>query len=530
MHIDGASSLAVIDTRAMTAHWGFLHSVRKYALPFVIFFIYFASITVLQRTPWFDLGIDYTIWMAFAWAGFALLCGFILNRPSTISIGFLLGCLTPFHRVAVVMALITAFALLVRTLIKNRGQFVSFFRNAIQQRGFGWILLISGYAITVWLIRIGDSTDVWSLVALASSLFMVPATAYALTYLPWSDTERNIAIRWSGLAVAALGAIVLLYPAVTGQWIQYRQALYVVHKALQSVNIEVFSIEWINPDYNIGSLRSAHFMSVVMLAPAFSLSAYAFVRRKLVLFLYSIPFWYLFLLGENAHAFSGIIMATIVVFLFLRRGVVRRPAFHAMGIVVMVLIAAVLSINWFYGAIGYFHTSPKAKTYAYSLKHVQQHPGRLILGEGPAAFSSYASRKRLPGYLTDDTPFPFIPGYANPHYAAVLELAHEENTSSTINRAFSGFLGLFMEWGLIGSALLITMFSILLRNVIKASCASESLKVRGLAIGSVAMFIIVFSMLPFRPYLEYPDTMAVVSVMYALVLMPINRNKPETVQ
>jgi hypothetical protein len=214
--------------------------------------------------------------------------------------------------------------------------------------------------------------------------------------------------------------------------------------------------------------------------------------------------------------------AALLLRAMLRPGMLAGLLLGATALFTVLLVFAV------YEWTPYFSRMPKAAFYRASARYAMAHPGRLLLGEGPAAFGSHAARKRLPASLTDELDFPFLPRFVNPAYAAVLRAADGPDKYTTLNRPISGLVGLVMEWGLAGSALLAALFWRLLRNALHTAGRMMDAPSFAMAITAVAGFLLLFVSLVFRPYFEYPEIMAAVSALFLLsmLLPPAGRAVP----
>jgi sialic acid synthase SpsE len=190
--------------------------------------------------------------------------------------------------------------------------------------------------------------------------------------------------------------------------------------------------------------------------------------------------------------------------------------------------AAAVAWNYFDG--GYFTATPKAKLYQYSLHSFSEHPWRAILDEGPAAFSSNAARKRIPDSLGDEGGFPLLPYFTPPAYGAVLRVAHDEGSASTINRVQSGALGLLMEWGVAGTMIMLIILGILMHHVLLIWRGSAEHARRAVALAAFFMLPTLLTTLVFRPYFEYPDVMATTCLLFLLSLSPASSGLDSAIQ
>lgn len=480
-------------------------------LLFSLAFLYFASISLLRPTPWLDLGTEYTFAMSLAWALTPLVIGFIINTPPAITGGFLLAMLGPYHRTAIIIAFITGTAMLIQAVRVRGWSLPSLVREGVRERGFLFLLVPAAYMLVLWLLRLGDSTDGWSFLALSASLFTVPFAVYSLSYLPWDREKTDRAVKTAGIILAAQLCIVLAYPAFTGQFAQYSQAFYGVQKALQSARMPINVLDWVNPDSNFGTLRSSHFMSVVMYFLACASFAYAVISGRRKYYFVTAFAGLACLMGENAHFLPGAVAGTAVLVVLLR---VKHSGARRVAVSLMIFAAFSTVLVWWmvYGPAGRFPETAKAKVYIASFEHAAQHPLRAIFGEGPAAFSSHAARKRLGGGLSDENRFPFILQFTNPWYAAVLMSAEPAYAGTTLGRPISGILGILLEWGLLGTLILLAVSWKLLSVLVRTVLSPTSVSSKAAAITALAGIIAVVPTLVFRPYLEYPDVVGVLGI------------------
>ena len=494
---------------------------RRTAWVFIGSVFWIALLTVARPSIFLDLGIHTSFLHVAVWAFVPLLIGALFRTPASLITGYLLGSLSIQHRAGILLSFALGISMLAFVLWRNRRSLRSFFSFAFARRGFGYLLAASGYITAVWLIRLGDSTDAWSLLALGASLFTVPCAVYSLSYLSWTEDERAKAIRYGTAVLCALGFVVAVMPLLAGAFEQYANALYVFDKAAQALQITLpFSIgHYIETDDNGASLRSAHFMAAIMLAVVVGMLILAFLRRDWRYALLSLAAFLVFSMGENAHILAGVGAAavSIIAIAVLHKRV--HPGLLSASVIILAIATGIVAVQWNYGSGGYFHDAPKGKAYQLALQYALDHPGRMILGEGSAAFSSHACRKRLPADLTDDRDFPLLPDFTPPAYGAIMARVHVPNTSSTINRAPSGALGLVMEWGILGTILILFILATLIKNAIEVLRHSADTERRAGSLTAIFMVLTILTTLVFRPYLEYPDVTSVVAVLFLLAVV-----------
>ncbi|MBL0175435.1 MAG: hypothetical protein IPP94_09265 [Ignavibacteria bacterium] len=461
--------------------------------------------------------------MGLVFAAVPLAAALLSGRPSFIVAAYLAACIGPHHRVAILASFATGLVMLGIVLWRNRGHLGAFISDAIRNRSFGLVLAISGYLTAVWLLRLGDSTDAWSLFALSASMLTVPFAVYSLSYLVWTDSEARSAVRCVASLGGAVVCTVLVYPMLVGQYGQYGVAFYTIQKAFGAYIPFPFALGWVNPDFNTATLRSAHYASIIATFFSFGCIVFAVLsRRRMLPLLAAVCGLFAAGLGENGHALPGMILAACAVPGAILLNSVWRPAATAAALLGMTVATSVLLVFAVYAWTPYYSRMPKAAFYNASLDYAFRHPGRLLLGEGPAAFSSHAARKRLPQDLTDDLDFPFLPRHVNPPYAAVLGAANGPDKYTTLNRPISGLLGLVMEWGLAGTALVFVVLHRLLRGALNTWAQHRHPLRRSAALTAAAALVILFVSLVFRPYFEYPDVMAAAGVLFRRPLLRLH--------
>ncbi|MBI5645319.1 MAG: hypothetical protein HY962_00175 [Ignavibacteriae bacterium] len=482
------------------------------AVVFTAAFLYIASITLLRPTPWMNIGTGFDFTMGLIWAGVALLAGFLSRRPSVLVPCFLIACLGPHHRVAILSAFVSGVVMLISTLYAERHDIRSFVHRAFVEKGAGYVLAIGLYMCVVWLLRLGDSTDRWSFLALAASMFAVPLAVYSLSYLTWTGDEYTLTIRNCGLVLLALGSVVLLYPAAVGAFDQYGVPLYMLSKAAaSSLHIPIL-MEWTDPDYNSASLRGAHYAAMILFIAAAGWSVYAVRARAWMHAGAAALLAYAAAMGENAHALPGLALAGCLMGLDGLRGT-RAGRMRAAALALLPFIAAVVLVLIVYNWDAYLRSLPKRALYTNALRQAVNDPVRLLLGEGPAAYASHAAAKRLSLPYREDNEFPVMPPFTSPRYDEALRQSFGENRYTTLHRPISGLLGFAMEWGVLGSALLLGAVYVLFRRVQEQTDGPARSAVVAAAITSLSL---VGVSLAFRPYAEYPDIMAVASISFLL--------------
>jgi hypothetical protein len=500
---------------APAEHGGPAASPRRLPVAYVYLaaFALFAAIALLNPTPWIDLGTRFPFWLSLLVSAAALSAGFVLGTPASVTGGYLVAILTPYHKTAVLVAFVTGLAMLARALRDRAWSMPALVRDGLHGRGFGWVIAVSVYIIALWAIRLGDSTDGWSLFALTASLLTVPFAVYSLSYLPWTDGEIRRTIRVGFAILAAQATVALLYPALAGQFGQYTHAGYWIEKALPAVGIRTGSQVWLDPDFNTGTLRSAHYLSMILVPAAAGSAAYAAFARRRRYGIAAAGFLLAISLAENSHMLAGLCTAlALTPLLLFRIGRSIERSLTAVVLAAVVLVSAAI-VAWYYGPHGYFAEQPKGLSYRLSARYVRSHPGRMLLGEGPAAFGSHAARKRLPAVYEEENEYPFVTRYVSPAYRGVMSIVHGAPVGSTMNRAMSGALGIAMEWGVAGTALLAAVVFVLLRRaVVVFRDASRSAEQRAAAFAAVFGFVVIAVSLVFRPYGEYPDVASVAAV------------------
>ncbi|MDH7516258.1 MAG: hypothetical protein QHI48_10345 [Bacteroidota bacterium] len=506
----------------------FHHLDRLADRPFLLFACFVAfvlSITIIQHPPWQGIDTRFTFGMGIAWAVFALLAGALSKRPSLFVPCFLAACTGPHHRVAVLCAFACGLAMLGRVLWSNRKAYRPFFREAFRSRGFGLVLAIAVYGVAVWLARLGDSTDGWSFLALAASMFTIPLAVYSFEWLRWTDDERKKAARNTFLYLSAVALTVLLVPLLSGRVEQYTVPAYVLYKAASAVRALPFHMQWVDPDANSACFRSAHYAAVAL----FMLTAFAVAygrysgEKRTVLIAAGALF--AALMGENAHALPAMAASALALFILARPSCQRRPVRCAAAITVGSVAVAVCVVAAFYSMNDYLSNLPKARLYRASFAYASGKPFRFIVGEGPASFGSHAARKRLPPGLSDERVYPFLPRTVSPAYRTVLEEVDARGATTTVHRPISGLVPFFLEWGLIGSILLLYTVFRMLHAMMPAVIGVTSPWTAAAAATAIASFPLLFVLLGFRPYLEYPDVMAVASVLFLVGLQDRKEQK-----
>ena len=485
---------------------------------FLASFVYLLSIALLHGGKT-DSG--FTFAMSLAFAILPLLAGFAIASPSAICTGFFLACLGPFQKTTLLIAFATGLLMLGITLHGMRWRLWQLLRTALRERDFAFLAIPFLYIATVWALRLGDSTDAWSLLALSASLCTVPFAVYSLLYLSWTEGQQRSAILSIAVVLAALGATVLARAAIVGDFAQYGNGVYVYAKALAVLVPMHWMPAWVNPDANSASLRSAHYMAVMMLTLAAALFCYGAISRRLAPWAaLALIALYISGMGENAHILGGVAAGALSVVL----AVLLRSRIPNLAIAVLIMGVAISGIVAV-GARLYFGSdpaaaSPKAHLFSESISYVKVHPWRLLLGEGPAAYSSLAARKRLPAALTDEDPFPLLPVFAAPGYRGVLDRVHVPETPTTAYRAMSGVVGILMEWGLAGTLLLGGCMLLFVSRLVRGIAGEADAVVIAARLATMFLLVLLSVASLFRPYFEYQDVMSLLCLGVLLSAKP----------
>lgn len=490
--------------------------------------LYFLSITILRSSPWLDIGTEFSFGMALAWGVLPLLIGLIRGTPSAISAGFILACLGPYNLTSVILAFLLGTGMGIATLIQHRSEMRLLLTMELWRRGFGYILAVTAYAFLVWVIRLGDSTDGWSFLAMASSLLTIPFAVYSLSYLEWDSKEARRFAALMGWIVAALMITVLAYPLLAGEFEQYTQAFYILYKTGELVFDMPFEMAWIDPDYNWGSVSSSHYLAALML---FAAAAFCYLalrgKRRMLMFSTAAIALYCYALGENAHIIPGVLLGLALVLLWqiaerfsLRPGALSATMITGVVVATFGLIAGLYSTGALYG------DSQKAKLYSAASEYIQTQPGRALLGEGPASFASRAANKRVPTSIMQlEYDFiPPIPEYVSPKFERALQSSANAVGGSTMEMPVSGLAGIVIEWGFAGTLLLLGVLWLLLKQLFGAYRRVEDRYVRALAVSGIFAFVVLTVSLSVRTYFEYTELTSVAAM---LIMVPIAASRKE---
>jgi len=448
--------------------------------------------------------------------------GLLRATPPAIVNGFVLASLVPYNHVSVTIAFGLGIALGVATLIRYRTRLRDLALTEFRKKGFYLLLALVAYAMVLWVSRLGDSTDSWSFLALASSLLTVPFGVYSLSYLEWTGDGIVRALRLLTYTGIALVVVALLFPALSGDFTQYPQAFFVVFKTIRSVMPLPFEMQWVDPDFNRVSLTSSHYFAAVMLIFSGAMSAMALNTKRYIRYCAgSFAGIFCFALGENAHILPGAAVGIVAVVLVAQSRRVNAPAGAASGMVIacaVCCIALVVSTLYFHG--GRYSLSQKGVLYAMVKERAESDPVRFLFGEGPAAFASRAANKRMPQQRMEiEYAFPFaIPEFASPMFMEMVDRSEHAERGSTMKRPLSGAAGILMEWGVFGSLLIIVILFRLIRSAVRTIRSTKRSEIQAAAYTAVFGLVMITVSLSVRTYFEYPE---ITSVAASLLMLAV---------
>jgi hypothetical protein len=503
-------------------------SVHDYWI-FAGMLLYFLTMTLMISSPWLPSAPGFTFSESIVWASIPLLIGLVRYTATSITTGFVLAAFGPYNQTTVILAFILGCILGIITLWNYRTRLKELVISVFVERGFYFLVALVAYIVIIWLLRLGDSTDKWSFLALASSLLTVPFVAYSLSYLPWNRVEIRNTARLLLLTGSALIVVALVYPLICGRYEQYSQAFFVLYKTVSVFAHLPVSMDWVDPDFNRVSFSSSHYFAVAMLLLSVAALYAGHIGKRLKgYYLLGFLALYCFALGENAHIIPGALagFAALGLLVFSRKGVLGSGT-SAVLVTLFTVAATLALIGVLYFPDGRYSLSQKASIYRHTLERIQENPVRSFFGEGPSAYASRAANKRYSDAVLEiEYSFPFaITDFTSPSFAAVIQESVTYEGGSTMKRPLSGAAGFFVEWGIFGTLLGLFIVYRLLRRAIKTYTDSEHIEARVISAIAVFGMVLLGVSLSVRTYFEYTELTSLVSVLLMLAVSAGSNNR-----
>lgn len=488
----------------------------------VAVFLYLLAITVLRDSPYSMFGTVYGMRTAVLMAALPLLVAAVAGTPRALALAVFVACLGPMHTISSAVVLLGIVWLLVRTLLQ-RGEDWRMLWSRMRHGATGALLVFIAYLLLLWLLRLGDGSDMYSFPIFFTGWLAVPLWIALLGTLPFTAED----VAWLRtrvlLAAAALAAVILVFPLLAGApqlYLSVLQPLLRVYPDLLGINTPRFPLPDMQQpyDFNWGSLASAHYSSLLLAVVCFRCVMHAVLTRSPRWLIPAIAALAASLMGENLHALPGLLLGACLAVVAL--GWSRRQHQHAgataFAMVVILLVGTGVLITMLYADSGSQAGTRKAVLIHASLKGMQKEPLRALLGEGAGTHGSKAADMRLPlRYREMDTNLHERLYAMNPRYGAVLDRVAEVpqfippyrvQFSSTMGRTMSGSIAAVREFGIVGILLGASVLFRIFRGLYLAMNSADETDRSWAATALILLAAVCITAL-FRHYFEYPDIM-----------------------
>lgn len=500
-----------------------------------VVFLYLLAITVLRDSPYSMFGTIYGMRTALLMAALPLLAAAMAGTPRALALAVFVASLGPMHTISSAVVLLGMVWLLIRALLR-RGEDWRMHWSRLRHGATGALLVFIAYLLLLWLLRLGDSTDMYSFPIFFTGWLAVPLWIALLGMMPFTPED----IAWLRtrvlLAAAALAAVILVFPLLAGApqlYLSVLQPLLRVYPDLLGIDTPKFPLPDMQQpyDFNWGSLASAHYSSMLLAVLGVGLLIHAASMRSPRWLPLSIATLAASLMGENLHAVPGLLTGAVLASAALTLASRQRmnpPVLAGVTLVVLGVGTAAL-IGTLYSGGGPYADTRKAVLIHNSLDAVVNKPFRALFGEGPGTHGSKAADMRLPlRYREMDSNLPERMNTVNPRYAAVLDKVstvpqfippYRVQRSSTMGRTMSGSIAAVREFGIMGFGLAAIVLYLLLRNLYR-ECATGSVVDRSWAAAALLLLATVCMTALFRHYVEYPDIMISCGMLLLLAKSP----------
>lgn len=435
--------------------------------------------------------------------------------------GLLVASMVPFQKTVALVYVLAVLGMLPRlgsACVRARLRVSPIFR--------AWCAFLV-YLLLLWLLRLGDTTDIWSLPAYFASALAIP-TLYILLFqgLEWSREELLALRRMLLTLLSAQAAVVLLYPLLIGHASLYLAGFNGLFKGFNLFLGLGVSLPYADPDWNRGTLVDAHQLGFLLAILFAWVLLSALQRRSFPLLLLAVALLYLFGVTETTHAVPSLLVAAsiAVALLLLSRFAVRMTTLTFTALLLGTLLPIVLAVMIYAGDTWFAHTN-KALLYRNTLTYLYDNPLDALFGTGAGSFGSRVANKRLTdGLYKLEYPFPSVIGARTAQeYETVLKQAQKGIAGATAQVQVSGLVAQAAEFGLLGNLLLLFFLGTVFRERLRATNGDGvTEQTRNIAL-VMFTFVLISGSLCFRQYLEYPQIMAFACL---LLLLPSVNNYP----
>jgi hypothetical protein len=428
---------------------------------------YFLVIALLRESPYWSFGVFLPAWAGWLCALLPLLPGIIRRDASWLSRGFVVSLFTPFQ------SGIGAAALIVAVLLAwwNRRALL---RGLRLQPMWGnlpvWCVGYLLFVVLQWIAGAQRFTPE-SVVFSCYSVFFTPLCLLAIGAAMRRRDAAEALGAWLLNVILAQASVIVLYPFIVGRPDMLLAVVNGVLKPIYTVLNVPTPYPWFNPDWNFGSMTIVNYTGVVMTMGAvmvFIGMARSKSLRALPGFLLLI---YTTFLAENALAIgaAGVAFVAAALAEIPRRWNARiRPSAMALLRLTLIIAAPLLLLSLTYAGGGKYADTHKAMLYRESARTALRQPARGLFGYGLGAYGSRASYTQL----LPDTSLqranvavlhcivdrPGMSPQDDFHRDFARVFAHDAAWSGTTQGLLvSGLIGIVMENGLIGVAILMCM-------------------------------------------------------------------------
>ena len=401
-----------------------------------------------------------------------------------------------------------------------------------------WLLLLMLlWTGTAWLANLGTETDVWSLPMFALTFLAPWLLLFVARAAPWTRRELSVILGvWLALAAAQL-APAFVKPVVIGETGAYSVPLLL----LEIVRVPLIAtlLGDLNADVTTGTTQGAHHLGVAMLlavALVVSLSV-ATGRRAATALLAGLS--YVFLMTDSKHVIISALVPAAVYVAIVVWPVMSAPARRAAK--VAGLAVALVAVPYFAVRAARFVVegvwkpymalatiNPKTQLVLRTGRLLAQNDLQTWIGHGPGSYATRAATIRASDVLfKEQSQLPsFIPAHTGNSYRSVAydlytsEIADQARyRSGALTNPFSSLVGIFAEYGLAGSVVVLGFFGALTRagyRLWRRTGASPALRAAGAAAGFAVPLVVLLGV--FDSYLEQPD---ITGLVLALVLVTL---------
>ena len=399
------------------------------------------------------------------------------------------------------------------------------------------LLLVLLWTGTAWLANLGSETDVWSLPMFALTFLSPWLLLFVARAAPWTRRDLSVILgAWLALAIAQL-APALVKPLVIGEPGAYSVPLLLLD--IVRVPLIATLLGDLNADVTTGTTQGAHHLGVAMLLAAALMIALAIAagRRSATPLLLATV--YVFLMTDSKHVIISAMVPAAVYFGAVVWPVLGRPARRALrfaGIAVALVAVPYFAVRFAgfvvegvwkpYMALATIN--PKTQLVLRTARVLGQNDLQTWIGHGPGSYATRAATIRATDVLfKEESRLPsFIPAHTGESYRSVAydlytsEIADQARyRSGALTNPFSSLVGIFAEYGLVGSIVVLGFFGALARagyRLWRRSDAAPALRAAGATLGFAMPLLVLLGI--FDSYLEQPD---ITGLVLALALVTL---------